>query len=243
MANEMSNNSRESSIFEIVENIERYGYHIYMVAQGVCPRFLYTIGLKEKLGFDLIFPGTTIFFAEDIVNITSQFANSGNRSLTIATLGDFFLREVDSSWVSLMALGALDFYDGLTPFMQVCPGEFNISIDTPDLSQVWDPTLQPVWRWLNEPWSLPVPSTSSATTNIAALRGGRVTEAARWEVDEWELFSGSGPDTRECDIRILPLSTFLATDASIAEVITLDVGKAAWREKDEEKWHEWKVRL
>jgi len=41
----------------------------------------------------------------------------------------------------------------------------------------WSATIEPIWRWQREAWAYPVPKEATATTNLAALRGERVTEA------------------------------------------------------------------
>lgn len=237
------NMSSKSEIIAINHEIKRNGYRITLVMQDICPRFIYTIGLKEKFGYDLIMPGCSEFDAENSIFTVKKFIelNFPDRiSLNFTRVGNFYLQPSDPSWIELMALGALDFYGGVTPFMQIRPDESNLTIDTPDLSKAWSLIAEPVWQWLKVPWQHPVPSMSTATTNLAALRGSRVTEAARWAEDEWELFSGSGPDTPEEDIRVMPLATLLGFDPSISEVVNLGVGQAAWRNEDELSWNDWK---
>jgi hypothetical protein len=67
-------------------------------------------------------------------------------------------------------------------------------------------------------------------TNLDALRGAPITEACRWEEDEWEMFAGAGPDVAEEDARLVPLGCLLASDPSLAAVVDLEVGKGLWRE-------------
>lgn len=76
---------------------------------------------------------------------------------------------------------------------------------------------------------------------FAALRGAPITEAARWEPDQWELFAGPGPDVRKEDVRAIPLGTLIGVDPSLDEVVRMDVGRALWRDVDDlKKWQIWK---
>lgn len=236
--------SRVSILLEISEEIKRNGFHITIVTQGICPRYLYTVGLKDKLGFDLLLPGCSKFYPNELISVISQVVNEGackNIEIEAADIGEFCLGHVDRSWVELLALAAIDYYGEATPFMQIMPDKLNCTIDTPDLSNAWSATSEPVWQWLKVPWPFPVPHNSSATTNLLALRGAPVTEAARWEHDEWELFAGSGPDTPAEDIRVMPLATMVGYDGSISEAVELQVGKAVWRDINELCWHAWEA--
>jgi len=71
------------------------------------------------------------------------------------------------------------------------------------------------------------------------LRGERVTEAARWESDQWELFAGPGPDVTPDQVRMVPLATLLAIDATLQPVVQLDVGRALWRDDQGGDWQAW----
>ena len=77
-------------------------------------------------------------------------------------------------------------------------------------------------------------------TNLDALRGERITEASRWEDDQWELFAGAGPDVPQSEIRVIPLATLIAMDPSLDAVTSLKVGESLWRNTSEVRWHHWK---
>jgi hypothetical protein len=221
---------------------DQIGCQFTIVTQSVCPRFAYTTGLRQQLGFDFLIPGMSRFSEDELREIVEHFA-AGTPDFKghtkVRDFGDFSLRMSDSSWVDMMALGAIKHYGGRTPFAQIAQDQPNSTIDTPDTSKAWSAAAQPVWKWMMEPWTYAIPEDSSATTNLAALRGERVTEAARWEVNEWELFAGSGPDTPKDDLRVLPFATFLATDPSLVTAMQLEVGKAVWRHSNETTWHVW----
>jgi hypothetical protein len=60
----------------------------------------------------------------------------------------------------------------------------------------------------------------------------------RWEEDEWELFSGPGPDIPKDELRVVPLGTLIASDSSLDRIVKLSVGTGLRREGMSE-WHPW----
>ena len=155
-------------------------------------------------------------------------------------LGTFTLRQVDPSWSATLLLGALDYYGvKAVVSLQVVPDTAHWTCDLPDLSRPRDPVVEPAWRWLTEPWGLPVPESSTAATNLSALRGCAVTEAMRWEEDRWELFAGAGPDIPREEMREVPLGTLLGADPTLSPVLGLGVGKGMWRDLGDRVWHPW----
>lgn len=238
---------RDSALESIRSSISKHGYHVYLVAGGTIPRFAYTIGLSESAGCELIFGGGSFFTKKDVKAIidaaASELKNLRSKdkwSLNIAPFGIFSLRAVDDSWSKQLMLGALDYYKTSNVHaLQIAPGSEHQTADVPDMSQPWDADREPVWRWLHEKWQYPVPAHSNAVTNLGALRREKVTEAARWEEDQWELFAGNGPDIPESDIRVVPLGTLLAIDPSLDRVTKLEVGHALWRDESSLEWHNW----
>jgi hypothetical protein len=203
--------------------------------------------LRNATGFELIIPGAEIYLLEELVEIMESSISYCKshpaldcRKLEIGNLGNFTLQKCDPSWVKMLMLAAIDYFDDPAILTyQILPDPAHITIDVPDLAVTWSPQTEPAWRWLREPWSLPVPSTSTAVTNLAALRGERITEASRWELDQWDLFAGSGPDTPKKEVRVVPIGTLLAVDTTLESVISLDVGKSLWRDADNVEWNEW----
>lgn len=232
----------------IRSNIASHGYHVYVIAGGPLPRFSYTIGLKEAIGYELIMPGSYFYSANEIKQIIDGVADliksqpsKIDLELKINSLGSFKLRKADDSWTKKLMLGALDFYSlEEISALQIIPDPDHWTIDIPDLSESWSIHKAPIWRWLNEVWSCQsISDRSVAVTNLRALRGEKITEATRWEDDQWELFAGSGPDTLPAEVRVVPLGMFLAFDTSLTKVVSLELGHALWRDKHETEWHIW----
>lgn len=231
----------------ISDDIERVGYHITVVQQERVPSFAYTIGLRNSVEFELILAGGSIFLFDELIEIINSIAGnckksgvSSSHDIKAGSHGAFALRRSHASWVEMLMLGAIDFFDDpAIETYQIRPDSAHITIDVPDLAVAWSPQREPAWRWLRESWELPIPSTSTALTNLAALRGERITEASRWELDEWELFAGSGPDTPSDEVRVVPIGTLLAVDGTLESVISLDVGKSLWRDADDMEWNDW----
>lgn len=240
--------ARQTALDAIQQNILRRGHHIYIVLASSTPRFAYTIGLSESLGFELVLAGAIFFMADEVVAILNALADAFkskeaklDRQFQLPEFGGFEFRKVHPSWTKLLLLGALDFYNiDRVPVLQIVPDRDHWTSDIPDLNASWNPTSAPAWQWLETPWQLQVPETSKAITNLAALQGERITEAGRWEEDEWELFAGAGPDVPKSETRIVPIGTLLAEDASLAKVLELSVGQALWRDEASD-WHEWKT--
>lgn len=236
---------KKQALDRIRENITRKGHHIYSVAGGgATPRFAYTVGVSESIGFELILAGAIFYYLNDVTQIINDMAARLKARLAqdvfeVSGQGSFFLRKAHVSWARALMLGAMDYYrvDEL-PALQIVPDKSHWTIDVPDMSTPWSATTEPVWRWLFEPWTYPVPEASTVTTNLAALRGERITEAMRWEEDEWELFAGAGPDVTEEERRVVPLGTLLGADSSLQCVVDLKIGSGLWRDGASD-WHPW----
>jgi Domain of unknown function (DUF4262) len=232
----------------IQSNINRFGHHIYLVRpSGAVPRFAYTIGLTNSVRFELVLAGATVYSAEEVKYIINEVAfrliDAGNWSVLeppVGTLGTFSLRKVEFSWIDSLLLGAMDFYGRKEiNALQIVPDEEHWTIDTPDLSKVWNAASEPVWQWLRVQWPFPFAAGATATTNLAALKGQCITEAARWEEDHWELFVGAGPDIPKEDLRVVPLGTLLAIDPTLIPATKLDIGCAIWRDQRGSQWNQW----
>jgi hypothetical protein len=59
-------------------------------------------------------------------------------------------------------LGAFEYYKKRDiPALQIVPDNAHWTIDVPDMSAAWSASSEPLWRWLEEPWTLPVPKDST----------------------------------------------------------------------------------
>ncbi len=207
-----------------------------MVVDETTPRFAYTIGVSESVGFELILAGAIFYMRDDVAkiirNTAAHLKASRHRELVeVAGLGSFTLRKVDSSWARELMLGVFDYYQKKDiPALQIVPDQDHWTIDVPNMSVPWSALQEPVWKWLREPWTYPVRQDSTAVTDLAALRGDRITEACRWEEDGWELFAGAGPDVAKDEMRVVALGTLLAVDPSLEPVVSLTIGTGLWRD-------------
>src|SRR5262245_29250028 len=112
MANEAQ---RKQALDRIRENIARTGQHVYVISGGETPRFAYTIGVSEAVGFELIFAGGIFYMKDEAVKILNDIAaqlKSQRDGLVfeVSELGSFTLRKVDVSWSAEFILGAFDYY-------------------------------------------------------------------------------------------------------------------------------------
>ncbi|MBK9202968.1 MAG: hypothetical protein IPL73_11130 [Candidatus Obscuribacter sp.] len=246
----MAGLDQAAALAVIGKNIEQYGHHKYVIAGGSLPRFVYTIGLSVSAGYELIMCGSSFYTDMEVVRIMDAAQarvmelpplEIPTATFSVDKLGTFSVLVVDVSWCQALLLGALDYYKvGFINTLQIVPDKEHWTIDVPDLSRPFDAEDQPVWRWLNQDWLLPVPAKSSAVTNLDALLGQVLTEVARWEPDQWEMFAGAGPDVVSEDIRVVPLCVLVGNDDSLHKIVsTLGVGEAVWRDAEEKVWHPW----
>jgi hypothetical protein len=243
----MTEEERREFLSLVQSNIATHGQHITLVPAKLLPRFAYTIGLSSLAGFEAVLAGASYFSGNDVKSILNGFrdillSKPGQvlDRFDVAGLGEFTLRQVAPWWSEQLLRGALDYFDAtVVRCLQVVPNDARWTIDVPDLTSEPDSTANRAWRWLVHPWTYAIPERSVATTNLAALRGDAITEAARWEEQEWELFAGAGPGVPPEDIRVVPLGILLACDPSLAAVAGLHIGSALWREGAGSEWHEW----
>jgi hypothetical protein len=241
----VSSDARQRWLEQIRENIASDGHHVTLVPGSEVPRFAYTIGLAKPLGREVVLAGGSALSNDEAARVLNEAAAWLRRDpetpevVEIDGVGVFGLRPADGSWVKRLLLGAMDVAatDDVDALQVVPLGELE-TIDVPDMTASFDTEREPVWRWLDDTWDLNIPRDATAVTNLDALRGHAVTEAARWEPDQWELFSGSGPDTPPEEIRIVPVWTLVGADPSVRAVLDLAVGKALARDWPGD-WQTW----
>jgi hypothetical protein len=243
---EKHNASDRAVVLErIKRNIQDRGYHLYIVSGEEIPRYAYTIGFLESFGAELILAGAIYYMMNEIERIVPsvghQITGRGtDGAFPVDSFGSFTLRKADESWVAGLMLGARDYYKvPEVNVFQLVPDKAHWTIDVPDMRKAWSAKEEPIWRWLHEDWPYTVPRKSTVTTNMAALRGARITEVARWGEDEWEMFSGPGPDVPHTDMRVVPLGVVLAADPSLVAALDLKVGRGLWRDESGGDWQSW----
>ncbi len=238
-------------LVSIKNRIDKYGFHRYIVNQRTTPRYTYTIGLKDNIGFELILGGSMFFETNEELDIIFEFIiksltqDKDKRKFNILNLGNFELKKVDFSWSTLMMLGALDYYNvnKIRAFQIIPTDKEKYTIDTPNMSSPWS-EKDIAWKYLSENvlWNHMIPENAVAITNLNALRGHRLTEYFRFENDEWEIFSGNGALEAKELIRIVPLSVLISADLSIEAFINDPVGKGKYRDSSDENnltWYNW----
>lgn len=237
---------RKAALEQIREHIARKGHHVYVVVGSVIPRYAYTIGVSESIGAELILAGASFYGNDDVVEIINDIATQlkaerDRERFEVTEYGLFTLRKVHRSWATEFMLGAFDYYQRRDiPALQIVPDKTHWTIDIPDMSTPWSATAELAWRWLCDPCPYPVSKQAMAATNLATLRGERITEAKRWEEDEWEIFAGDGSNVSQDDLRVLALGSLLAMDESLVPVLNLLVGEGLWRDPEPgSEWHPW----
>jgi Domain of unknown function (DUF4262) len=241
-------------MLEIIKrNVEGYGFHVYHISGGPCPRFSYSIGLRDLVGAEVVFAGGAFFEGPEPGKIMDCIcrrllgdAKSGRKREDVVSgifpvngLGTFALRRAHDSWVRVMLLGALDYYDSPSvPAFQIVPEAKHQTLDVPDLSKPRSLRADPGWAWLDEPWPYEIPKGSLAMTNLLALHGARIGEAVRWE-DGWHLYASQESPVEDKDLRLLPIGLLLGADPSLEPVVKLEVGQALWRGGEDGVWEPW----
>jgi hypothetical protein len=243
----MSRERRASAFKSIEAAIKTVGYYTYVVVGGAAPRYVYTIGLRRTLGFEFVIAGASFFSLNSIEQIIRNVVDEVRQleapdlvPVVINALGTFLCKKVHPSWSKQLLLGANDYFNTeAIDAIQICPSSETWTIDVPDMTRHFSPENAPVWQWLRQPWPFAFSASAIAATNLRALIGERVTEASRFESDEWQLFAGSGSNVSEAAMRFVPFATLLGFDASLSDVAALEVGKSLWRDCVTGGWNKW----
>lgn len=239
---------RDLFINRIRRNVERNGFHTYVICDAVIPRFVYTIGLTAASLPEIVMAGAVYYSdreAYEIVNMTAQRLLSGGSiggHVSTEHLGGFTLGDVSQAWAQETMLGVFDFFACETCWAhQILPDTPLRTLDTPDMGSQDGPLMDPVWRWINgvEQWTHSVPPSSVVVTDLGFLSGAAALEAARWETREWEVFSRPGPEVSEADARAISLATALGIDPSLSALCQLGVGDAIRRPERDATWETW----
>lgn len=238
--------NRDSMLRKIRKNIRESGFHIYGIDGGPSPRYFYTIGISEVVGFEILFAGGYFFETEDAAEMMSCCAKLVVKDKTSSELAfkrgknacTLALRCVDRSWQEITAYGVADYYEkDDIPILQLVPENKFSTLDVPDMSLPFEPNREPAWQWLVNDWQFEVPEDSTAITNLDALRGKTLTEVVRWEDNTWAIFSGTGQS--QSKVRQVPIGVLLARDSSLGFLSKMKVDDGFWREPGSKKWNVW----
>lgn len=226
----------------IEQQIKKYGWFQYCVVGGQAPRFCYTIGLKEKAGFELIFGGGYFYNNEEASHIVDNYAKFLlHLSYDEKSIENFFLRDALAGWVDLLMLGASDYHGRKgESFLakQIVPMGDGFTLDVPKMDVDFRSPVNLPWRWGFEDWPFDVPENSFAVTDLACLRGRAAIQVVRWEDDQWECFSDDPDNIDKSDIRIVPLGVMMGLDMSLPMICDMGVEDGFIRDVDGE-WMKW----
>ncbi|MBB3696464.1 DUF4262 domain-containing protein [Flammeovirga yaeyamensis] len=231
----------------ITNNIKKYGLHLTSVIESTEPAYIYSIGLNEKFGFEIIFAGGAYFDKEQKSQIINEIVKALDKDLTnmnsvinTHNFGKFKLREAKFSWSKELTLGVFDYYNSNDiKVYQLIPEEKHFTIDIPDMSKERGDNIQLAWQWLTEEWNLPIPKDSKVTTNLEVLKGDPVTEIMKWEENYWEMFSIAADDIKDENIRIVPIGVILGNDVTIENAFALSEKSGIWRDSIHSNWNIW----
>jgi len=241
----ISGNTRELYLKKIKENIQKHGYHLYVVVGGQSPRYAYTIGLTESpINAELVFAGGYCFDKNEVKKIIDYLVNyfrinkiSSDIVVDYKNVAKFKFKQVDQTWVKAALLGCVDYYSSESvSAYQITPCDELATKEIPDMSRSYDINTEPIWRWLTERWGYNVPNDSIAATNSFALTGAPILEVSRWEDNYWEAFSFSVDLVEKDDVVILPLGVLLGMDATLEKITKLNVGESMCRDNIDSPW-------
>lgn len=220
---------RDEALAQIERHIATRGQHVHLVHPTSLPGWGHTIGLRASLGFELILAGAVYFAPDEVMQILSDVARQlrsgstgpfGVTELSSCSRCTFSVRQCDPSWSDQLLERGREYYRADTlSARQLFPDEQRWTVDTPDLSEPFDPARATAWRWLQETWDLPVPEDSQVVTSLSVLQGAPVTRATRHDEDHWEAF-GREP-TSDADVRLVPIGVLLAADPRMEALLTM----------------------
>jgi len=205
----MSDSPKRKMALQLIgSNIARHGHHVYVVSNGPIPRFAYTIGVRNSTGAELVLGGSIIYHYDEVIQIINDIASKLRRGLTPAS-------KFECDMKGAFTLGAVHPSWASKLFL----GAFDY-FETKEVAALQILPDQDHW-----------------TIDIPDMRGGRITQVARWEADQWEAFAGSPPETED-EARVVPIGTLIGADESLSRMTRLSVGEGIWRD-EESNWQPW----
>lgn len=232
--------------FGIESNIDSHGYQLTIVSGSSVPRYAYTVGLFESIGFELVMAGGYFFSISDLEVIFEKLithiqSDSEARSNPIAVddLGIFSFRKVHSSWVGKFLYGIVEFYGAEdVSVVQILPDQLHHTLEIPQM-ELNCSVARNIWEYEQDQ-----PRNSNAlnpmvATTIQVLQGEPILEVTRWEPDYLEMWQCPPDDLIRDDIRIIPFLILVKIDPTIEDALRIEVGKGLWRDRREGVWHNW----
>ena len=209
------------------------------------PRLVVGVGFSS-IGFDVVMAGvTSLLGTEAILAVGSILIEirDGKQNHNGQSVGRVKLEPIHDSWTELSGLRDLGL--GHRPARQIVPIEHrHMTNDVPVMSVPWDLDDPGAWRCLSEDdiWPYSFDSDTTVVTNLAALIGSPITEVARWEDGDFQMFAigDDGQQPEESDIRVVPLLTLVSADATLLSLASTPPGRSWWRENAEHPWMHWR---
>ena len=228
------------------ENISKFGYHTVLVQNGVTPRYIYTIGLAEKIGCELVFAGGIWYDRHQVATIISGVRDllSENNSrkhalIKLEKVEQFELVKVDRFWNSNLFLGFETYYGNFDQvnLLQILPIENRVTFETPYLAE--GPNFQQNGYFTNSVIERNGVSGRALTPISVLLETENVLEVCRWEADYWEMYPRDPNQYDKNELRIVPIWMLLDHDRSLEPALRLKVKQGIWRKEIGANWNEW----
>ena len=233
---------RASALRLIERNIAAHGWHVYGVLDGAAPRFHYTIGLLEKIGFELVFAGGYFYSFDDIASIVNGcgVALLRGAALNIENVpGTFTLGDVCAEWSKALLLGANDWYGHTVRAKQIIPEAPYLTRDVPDMSLPASHEKNAAWvsHFSDSPDDMPEDTT--VLTDLGFLRGAHATHVIKYEEGQWDCYSQDPRDMDDDAFRTVPLGVLLALEPPLRRLCEGMADKSALARDKAGRWHAW----
>lgn len=233
---------RASALRLIERNIASHGWHVYGVLDGPAPRFHYTIGLLEKIGFELVFAGGYFYSFDDIASIVNGCGDALLRgeALNIENVPcTFTLGDVCAEWSKALLLGANDWYGHTVRAKQIIPEAPYLTRDVPDMSLPASHEKNAAWVSLFSDSPDDMPENATALTDLGFLRGAPATHVIKYEEGQWDCYSQDPRDMDDDDFRTVPLGVVLALQPSLRSLCTGMASASALARDAAGRWRAW----
>jgi hypothetical protein len=228
----------------VARDIAQFGFHITVVQQSAVPRWAYTIGLGKRGLREFVLAGAEVLDLESALGVLRSAADRSLRlgdSLEDLRVAGVCYRSqiVHPSWRLPMLAGVDRLVGRDAVVVQLRPSDRR-SLDIPDMQSASGVESDPVWRWLVVPeqWPYKASMHGKVVTDTGFLEGAEAVQAARWESDEWEVFSRQGVDVSREEMRVVALGTALGLDSTLEPITRMPLGHGLLRSRTG-AWEPW----